>query len=158
MEVARITVTGEDADRIAPELVERKADQVRRSINKFGVRNVHKLEGEGFAYLTYERGSAHEDDWLVVSLLVETVDDRTRTVTVFVGGGGEGAFKWEELTMKRIIQGPESVGEAGRFLKIVEWVERVAESLDLAVDADWLTEKDRSIEAKVRNELFGSGS
>lgn len=157
MEAARITVTGEDADRIASELVERKADEARRSINKRGVRNVHRFEGEGFTYLTYERGSAHEDDWLVVSLLVEAVDDRTRTVAVFVGGGGEGAFKWEEVSLKRITDGPESVGEAGRFFGVVEEVERVAESLDLTVEADWITDEDRSIGAKVRNELFGSG-
>lgn len=158
MEAARITVTGEDVDRIASELVETKAEEARRSINKRGVRNIHRFDGEGFTYLTYERGSVHEESWLVVSLLVEAVDDRTSTVAVFVGGGGEGPFKWEDLSLKRITEGPESAGEAGRFFSVVREVERIAESLDLAVEADWITEKDRSIAAKVENELFGSGN
>jgi hypothetical protein len=94
MEACNLILRGPEADAFADSFLETKATEAKRSLNKRGVRNVHRYKSDGFAQITYEQGSASDDSWPMVSLLVETVDDRTRTV-VFVGG--EEAFKLEEI-------------------------------------------------------------
>jgi hypothetical protein len=142
MEATTLTVRGENAPRLAEALVEAKATESERSINKCGVRNIHQYRGDGFTQLAYERGSSHSNSWLQVSILVETVDDRTATVVVFVGGGGEGPFKLEEITARRIVHGEQSVGQAGRFVTVLRDVKKVCESLDLDVETQYEKETD----------------
>jgi hypothetical protein len=156
MEASHITVRGENVDRLASTLIEDKATESKRSINKRGVRNIHKYEGDGFTQLAYERGSAHEDSWLVVSVLVERVDDRTSDVVVLVGGGGEGPFKLEEVSMRRLLRGEGSVGEAGRFGTVLEDVKGACESLDLEIVTQWETDTETSTSAKVERKIFDS--
>lgn len=156
MEASRVTFSGETADRFAAALVEAKAAECKRSINKWGVRNIHTFEGEGITQLAYERGSAHESSWLMVSVLVEQVDPRTCTVVVLVGGGGEGPFKLEEITMRRIVRGEDTVGQAGRFATVLRDVNEVAESLDLDVDTGWKTDAEASSTAKLERKIFDS--
>jgi hypothetical protein len=156
VESSRITFRGENAHRFADAFVESKAEERKRSINKRGVRNIHRFEGDGFTQVAYERGSAFEDSWLMVSVLVERSDDRTCTVVVFVGGGGEGPFKLEEVSMRRVLRGEESVGEAGRFETVLRDVKRVAESLDLAVATEWASEGDESLTATLERKIFDS--
>ncbi|MDG5775433.1 hypothetical protein VB773_11170 [Haloarculaceae archaeon H-GB2-1] len=133
MEVTTITLQGDDVDQFAAELLQRKASQAD-SLNKRGVRNLHKYEGDGFTQFSYERGSAYENSWLMVTVLVELVDDRRCTVAVFVGGGGEGPFKLEEFTLRRF-RDSETFGERGRFGTVLKDVEAVRESLGLQVEA-----------------------
>lgn len=156
MEASRITFSGDQADRFAETLVESKAEESKRSINKWGVRNIHKFEGEGITQLAYERGSAYDDSWLMVSVLVEQLDDETCTVVVLVGGGGEGPFKLEEISMRRVFRGEDSFGQAGRFATVLEDVNQVAESLDLNVDTEWKTDTETSMTAKLEKKIFDS--
>jgi hypothetical protein len=134
METTTVTVRGTDADRFATALVDRTAEQAN-SLNKRGVRNVHRYEGDGFTQISYERGSAHENSWLMVTILVDAVDEQTRTVAVFVGGGGEGPFKLEEFTMRRFLKS-DTFGEKGRFGTILRDIEQVCDSLDLELVAE----------------------
>ena len=157
MESSHLTFRGESAHRFADALVEAKAQERERSINKRGVRNVHRFDGDGHTQVAWERGAAFEDSWLMVSVLVERGDDRTCTVVVFVGGGGEGPFKLEEVSMRRLLQGEESVGEAGRFATVLRDVKRVADSLDLTVTNEWASETDRSLTATLERKIFDSG-
>jgi hypothetical protein len=137
MEGSALTVHGEAVDRLADAFVEEKATQSERSLNKRGVRNIHRYGGDGFTHVTYERGAAHSDAWVVVSVLFERVDETTSTVVVLVGGGGEGPFKIEELTVTRLLQGDDSVGQAGRFATVLADVTGVCASLDLSVETTW---------------------
>lgn len=137
MEAAALRVHGEDADRFADRFVESKASERRRSLNQRGVRNIHRYGGDGFTHVSYERAAAHENSWLLVSVLIEQVDARTVTVVLNVGGGGEGPFKLEELKARRLLRDEESFGESGRFLDVLEDVSDVCAALDLDVDVTW---------------------
>lgn len=66
MEASNLRLHGEDTDPFAETLLESKATEARRSLNKRGVRNIHRYEGDGFTQLTYERAAAYEDSWLMV--------------------------------------------------------------------------------------------
>ena len=146
---------GEEADRFADALVESRAAEVKHSINKRGVRNIHRYEGDGFTHLAYERAAAYEDSWLVVSVLVERVDERTSTVAVLVGGGGEGPFKLEEISARRLLRGEEAVGQAGRFATVLRDIESVIDSLDLDVETEWQTDTE-SLTGKLERKIFDS--
>lgn len=156
MEASRITVRGENVDRLADALVESKARTAERTLNKRGVRNVHRYDGNGFTQLAYERAAAYEDSWLMVSVVVETVDERTRTVVVLVGGGGEGPFKLQEITLRRLRRGEEAVGEAGRFGTVLRDIKKVCDSLDLTVETRWESETEQRITTKIAGEIFDS--
>lgn len=156
MEAINLTVRGENADQVADAFVDAKAAEVRRSINKRGVRNVHRYDGDGFTQVVYERGSSYENSWLVVSVVVERVDEQESTVVLFVGGGGEGPFKMEEVTLRRIRQGEESVGQAGRFATVLRDLEAVFESLELTVTTEWESETESSMTRKIAREIFDS--
>jgi hypothetical protein len=156
MEASHITVRGENVDRLAGTLIEDKATESKQSINKRGVRNIHKYEGDGVTQLAYERGAAYEDSWLMVSILVERIDDRTARVSVLVGGGGRGPFKLEEISMRRLLRGEGSVGEAGRFGTVLEDVKRACESLDLEIITQWETDTESSMSAKIERKIFES--
>jgi hypothetical protein len=112
--------------------------------------------GPGFTQIAYERGSTYDDSWLMVSVLVETVDDRTRTVVAFVGGGGEGPFKMEEFSIRRLQAGEEAVGQAGRFATVLRDIEQVCAELEVTVETTWEAETEDSISAKVKREIFDS--
>lgn len=137
MEGSALTVHGENVDRFPDVFVEQKATQSQRSLNKRGVRNIHRYAGDGFTCVTYERASAHADAWVMVSVLFEQVDAETGTVVVLVGGGGEGPFKLEELSMTRLLEGNDAVGQAGRFATVLRDVRGVCTDLDLTVEAEW---------------------
>ena len=156
MEACNLTLRGPDADAFADSFLETKAMEGKRSLNKRGVRNIHRYEGTGFTQIAYERGSAYDESWLMVSVLVETVDDRTRTVVVLVGGGGEGPFKMEELSLRRLREGEGAVGQAGRFATVLEDIERVCAELEVTVETTWETETADSISAKLKREIFSS--
>jgi hypothetical protein len=158
MEATRLGISGERVDRFATAFVESKAEQSTRSLNKRGVRNIHTYAGTdgGFTGIAYERGSAHDPSWVMVSILVEQVDDHTGNVVVFVGGGGRGPFKLEEVSMRRVLQGEESVGQAGRFGTVLEDVREVCESLELRVTTEWESETESSMATKIAHKLFDS--
>lgn len=156
MEASHLAIRGEQADRFAAELVESKARAVRRSINKRGVRNIHTYDGEGFTQLVYERAAAYEDSWLMVSVLVEELDDRTCSVAIYVGGGGRGPFKLEEISARRLLRGEGSVGQAGRFATVLRDVRGVCESLELTVDTLSETEPAPGVAAAVERKVFDS--
>lgn len=156
MQSSRITFRGENAGRFAEAFVDSKAEERRRSINKRGVRNIHRFESDGVTQIAYERGAAFEDSWLMVSILFEQTDDRTCTVVVLVGGGGEGPFKLEEVSVRRVLEGEESVGEAGRFATVLRDVKRVADSLELAVVTKWTSETEQSLTAALERKIFDS--
>lgn len=120
----------------------KRATQSERLLNKRGVRNIHRYEGDGFIYLTYERGAATESSWVVVSLLAEQVDNPTATVVLLVGGGGD-PFKVEEMSMIKIVQGEDAVGQAGRFRAVLEDINRLCDSLELTVETDWRPDSNR---------------
>ena len=149
MEAAALTLSGENAERFAERFVGSKANESRTSLNQRGVRNIHRYEGEGFTHVSYERAAAHEDSWLVISVLAERVDDRTTTVVVKVGGGGEGPFKLEELTTRRFLRDEEEFGESGRFVDVLEEITDVCASLDLDVEVTW----DSSLESSTLRAL-----
>jgi hypothetical protein len=46
MEVSHVTLHGDGADRFADAFVDTEATEQKRSINKRGVRNIHRFEGE----------------------------------------------------------------------------------------------------------------
>lgn len=154
MEASRLTVRGEDAGRVGIEFLDTKAREAERSLNKRGVRNIHRYGGDGFTQVAYEQGSVYDESWVMVSVLVERVDDRTSTVVVFVGGGGRGPFKLEEVSLRRIRRGEGSVGEAGRFGTVLADLRDVVESLDLEVVTEWESETEPSIGAKIAREVF----
>jgi len=156
MEAATLTLNGPDADRFAAAFLDSKATEAKRSFNKRGVRNIHRHRGDGFTHITYERGAAHEKSWVVVSLLVDVADGETATVTVQVGGGGEGPFKFEEISPRRILRGEEAVGQAGRFATVLEDVESVCSALDLSVETEWESETDQSAAAALQRKIFES--
>lgn len=154
MEAANLTLRGADADRFAGVFLESKAEAAQRSINKRGVRNIHRYQGAGFTHITYERAAAHESSWLVVSLLVEQQDKDRCTVVVSVGGGGEGPFKLEELSPRRLLKGEESVGQAGRFGTVLEDVARVCSELSLTVETEWESETDATAALAIQRKIF----
>ncbi|WP_276273218.1 hypothetical protein [Haloarcula litorea] len=156
MEAANLTLRGPDADRFASAFVEAKAEETRRSFNKRGVRNIHRYRGDGFTHVAYERGSAHENSWVVVSLLVEPVDEETATVVVQVGGGGEGPFKLEEISPRRLLEGEEAVGQAGRFATVLEDVESVCSDLELSVETEWESETEQDVARTLQRKIFDS--
>lgn len=156
MEASNLTLHGDDADRFAQAFVESKVRESRRSINKRGVRNIHRCRGDGFTQIAYERAAAYEDSWLMVSLLVEESDDNRSTVTVLVGGGGEGPFKFEAVTVRRILQGEQSVGQAGRFVTVLEEINQVCESLDLTVETEWESDVEESTARAIQQKIFES--
>lgn len=142
MEGTALTISGDGIDRFPDAFVEQKATQSERSLNKRGVRNIHRYAGDGFTHVTYERGSAHSDAWVMVSVLFEQVDTGTGTVVVLVGGGGEGPFKVEELSMTRLLEGNDAVGQAGRFATVLRDVRDVCTDLDLMVETEWEGERE----------------
>jgi len=156
MEASRLTIRGEQADRFAETIIDAKTRERKRSINKRGVRNIHKYQGDGFTQLTYERAAAHEDSWVMVSVLVEAVDTETRTVVAFVGGGGKGPFKLEEVSMRRVLRGEDAVGEAGRFGTVLKDIKRVIDDLELTVVTEWETDTEASMTAKIEQKIFDS--
>ncbi len=141
MEGCTLTVRGDDPDRLPAAFVETRASEADRSLNRRGVRNIHRYRGDGFVHVVYERGAARSDDWVTVTLLYDRVDDRTGTVAVFVGGGGEGPFKLDELSMDRLLEGTEAVGAAGRFATVLDDVESVCDDLGLSVETTWRGER-----------------
>jgi len=153
MEAVSVTVRGADADRLAEAFVASKARETR-SLNKRGVRNIHRYEGEGFTKVTYERAAAFEKSWVMVSLVVEFVDERTSTVVLCVGGGGEGPFKLEELSLRRLTKGEEEVGQAGRFATVLEDLRDVCDSLDLSVSVEWETETETRTARKITRKIL----
>jgi hypothetical protein len=156
MESVSLTLCGEEASRFADVFVERTAESADRSLNKWGARSLHRYDGGGFTQFVYERGSAHQNDWVMLSVLAETVDAETCAVVVFVGGGGEGPFKLEDLNVTRLLRGRDAVGEAGRVATVLRDVERVAESLGLEVTTEWASEREpESPVERLANELFG---
>lgn len=156
MEASRLTVSGENVDQLAETLIESKATTSARSLNKRGARNVHRYDGDGFTQYTYERAAAYENSWLMVSVLVERVDDETATVVVFVGGGGEGPFKLEEISSRRIFKGEEAVGETGRFETVLRDVRGACESLDLDVETEWESDTEQRLGVTVAKKIFDS--
>jgi hypothetical protein len=154
MEVCHLRIRGENADQFAQAFVESKATEGKRSLNRRGVRNIHRYQGDGFTQVAYERAAAYEDSWLLVSVLVERVDEETGTVVLFVGGGGEGPFKLEELSMRRIFQGEQSVGQAGRFADVLKDIEELCESLDLEVETRLESTPESSTVRKIASKLF----
>lgn len=156
MEASHVTVRGEKVDRLDETLIEEKATESERSLNKWAARNVHKYEGDGITQLTYERGAAHEPSWLMVSFLVEQLDDRTATVAVFVGGGGRGPFKLEEVTTRRVLRGEDSVGESGRFGTVLADLEDACTALDLTVTTRWDSGEDLTLTQELEQKVFDS--
>lgn len=156
MEASHIAVRGENVDRLAAALIDSKATESKRSINKRGVRNIHTYEGDGFTHLAYERAAAYENSWVMVSILVEQIDDRTCAVFTLVGGGGEGPFKLEEISMRRILHGEESVGEMGRFGTVLKDIKQVCDSLDLEIVSQWETDTESSMIATLEKKIFDS--
>lgn len=154
MQASRLKLRGDDADRFADSFLESKAEEAKRSLNMRGVRNIHKYGGDGFTQIAYERASNWEEAWLMVSVLVEVEDDSTCTLAIFVGGGGEGAFKMEELPIRRILRGEAETGEAGRFVDVLEDVKRVVDSLELEVDTEWKTETERNMWFTMEKKIF----
>lgn len=156
MEAATLTLHGDGAGRFAEAFVESKAEQAERSLNSRGVRNIHRVGGDGYTQIAYERGSAHDPSWLVVSLLVERVDERTVRVVLMVGGGGSGPFKLEEVSLKRVVEGEEAVGQAGRFASVLRDVDAVASALDLDVETEWAAESESELFATLGRKIFDS--
>lgn len=154
MQASRLKLRGEDVDRFAEAYLESKAEEVRNSLNMRGVRNIHRYGRNGLTQIAYERASKWEDAWLMVSVLVDVEDDRTCTVALFVGGGGKGAFKMEEMPMRRILGGEDATGEAGRFVEVLEDVEEVVDSLALEVDLEWKTETERTRWLTIEKKIF----
>lgn len=138
----------------AATFVDRKAAEVSRSINKRGARNVHRYRGDGVTHVTYERAASRTNDWLLVSLLIESVDAESINLVVTVGGGGEGPFKFEEVSVRRLLSDEESFGESGRFLGVLEQVRDVCESLGLSVDTTWQSEIESDTTTAVERKLF----
>ncbi|WP_424000328.1 hypothetical protein ACOZ4I_13360 [Haloarcula salina] len=104
--------------------------------------------------LTYERGSVSDESWLMVALLVDTVDEQTSTVVVSVGGGGEGPFKMEDVSIRRLREGEKAVGQAGRFGAVLQDVKQVCDELALSVETTWESEPPESIYTTLKRELF----
>lgn len=91
---------------------------------------------------------------MLVSLLIESVDAETINLVVTVGGGGEGPFKFEEVSVRRLLSDEESFGESGRFLGVLEQVRDVCESLGLSVDTTWQSEIESDTTTAVERKLF----
>ncbi|WP_324759384.1 hypothetical protein [Haloarcula montana] len=154
MEAANLTLHGPDADRFADAFLDSKTETAKRSLNKRSARNIHRYRGDGFTQITYERAAAYESSWVVISLLVEEVDDEMATVVVFVGGGGEGPFKLEELSPRRLLRGEESVGQAGRFATVLEDVAAVCSELSVSVETEWESETEQSVARTIQRKIF----
>ncbi|MBX0325078.1 hypothetical protein EGH21_18780 [Halomicroarcula sp. F13] len=154
MKATTLTLRGESAHRFADAFVDEKADESRRSLNKRGVRNIHRYEGTDVTQIAYERASAHLDSWLLVSLLLEPVDEETATLVVMLGGGGEGPFKLDEVTLKRVLEGEEAVGATGRLATVLKDVRAVCELLDLDVETEWESDADAGLAEKFVAEIF----
>lgn len=135
MEVRKLTLRGDAVDQVASTLVEERATEANRSINKLGVENVTRYRGEGFTLLAFEQSAAYKDDWVMVSVLIEQVDERTATAAVLVGGGREGPYRIldveQRLTRREV--GEEGYGEAGRLGSVVENIETVCATLGVDV-------------------------
>jgi len=156
MEAIRLELRGADVDRFAETLVERMAERQRRSLNMRIARNIHRYEGEGVTQLSFEIPSAYQPSWLMVSILVERVDETTSTVVVFLGGAGEGLFKLERFSARRLLGGEDSVGEPMRLTKVLREMDDVADTLDLAVETQWQGESESSTVRTVSEKIFGA--
>lgn len=156
MEAAALTLHGEDAADFVDRFVESKANASRGSINQRGVRNIHRYAGDVFTHVSYERAAASENSWLMVSLLVERVDDRTVTVVLKVGGGGEGPFKLEELKLRRLLRDEADYGEAGRFRDVLADIDAVCTDLDLSVDVTWDSSPESDTLRALEEKVFGA--
>jgi len=154
MEAANLTLRGPDADQFVSAFLDAKTSEARTSLNKRGVRNIHRYRGDGFTQITYERGAAHEDSWLVVSVLADQVDAETCRLAIFVGGGGEGPFKLEALSARRLLSGEESVGQAGRFATVLEDIEAVCSELSLSVETEWESETEQDVATTLQRKIF----
>lgn len=138
MEVETVTLRGERVDQVAATLVEEKATESSRTINKLGVSNVQRYRGDGFTLLAWEQASAYRDHWVMVSLLVHQIDDRTATTVVFVGGGREGPFRILDLEQRitRRTVGEDEYGESGRLGSVVDSIEEACAELGVEVERD----------------------
>ena len=156
MEAIRLELRGQAVDRFADTLVERMAERQRRSLNMRIARNVHRYEGEGVTQVAFEVPSAYQPSWLMVSVLVERVGETRSTVVVLLGGAGEGLFKLEELSPRRLLRGEDSVGEPMRLTKVLRRMNDVAEELDLVVETQWHGESESSTIRTVSEKIFGA--
>lgn len=138
MEIQTLTARGDAVDRIAASLVEEKATESARSISKLGVENVHRYRGEAFTLLAFEQTAAYKDDWVMVSVVVDRIDDRTAEIVVFVGGGRDGPFQIPDLEQRltRREVGEDAYGESGRLGSVVETIEQVCAELDVEVTGE----------------------
>jgi hypothetical protein len=158
MEATRLQINGDGVDQFVDAFVESKATASERSLNKRGVRNVTRYDGGGddggFTLVSYERGAVYDESWVTVTVLVETLDAQTATVVLLVGGGGQGPFKFEEFSARRIVKGEESVGQAGRFGTVLSDIEDICATLEVDVTTEWESDTESSMATKVAHELF----
>jgi hypothetical protein len=75
---------------------------------------------------------------------------------VLLGGAGEGVFKLEELSPRRLLRGEDSVGEPMRLTKVLRKMDDVAEELDLVVETQWHGESESSTIRTVSEKIFGA--
>lgn len=138
MEVRTLTLRGDAVDSVADALVQERATESGRTINRLGVENVTRYAAGEFTLLAFEKASAYRDDWVMVAVLVEQVDERTANVAVLVGGGREGPYDIldieQRLTRRGV--GEEEYGESGRLGSVVGTIEEVCRELDVDVEAD----------------------
>lgn len=156
MEACKLLLRGENATEFADEFVAAKADERRHSLNMRGVRNIHTYESGPVTQVVYERAAVRDPSWLMVSLLVEELDEESCRLALFVGGGGEGPFKLEEMSVPRLIRGEEDFGESGRFGTVIEDVREVAGSLGLDVEPEWPTVEEKEISEKMLDKATDS--
>lgn len=138
MEIRTLRLRGDAVGRVPDTLVEEKATESARSITKMGVENIHRVRGYGFTILAFEQTAAYKEDWVMVSVLFNRIDERTTKVVVLVGGGREGPFRnfslEKRLTRREV--GEENYGEAGRLGSVIRTIEEVCTELDVDVTVD----------------------
>jgi hypothetical protein len=155
METSSLTLHGDAAERVPETLVEETATVGARSINKLGVDNVHRYRGDGMTLLAYEQSAAYREAWVMVAILFEPVDETTSRAVVLVGGGAR--RRWARGTVpdqeprtaarslgltdgpageNRWLVGEEADGETGRLGSVVERIEDVCETLDVALELE----------------------
>lgn len=157
MEATNLTLRGEEATEFADSFVGTKVEEMKRSINRRGARNIHRYEGDGFTQIAYERAAPNVDDWVMVSIVVDVQDQHTLSVTVMIGGSGEGPFKIEETALAKLMEDDEFIGQAGRFNAVLRKIRRVCDGLELDVSVAWEGDREPTTAVeKLAGRLFES--
>jgi len=129
MEYGTITVRGDDVERLMSELTGPGMGSEKT-----------RYRTDDFAVLAWERWDAwRTNSDLMVAVVMDVEDERTCTLAVMAGGGGEGALGLDWSVTSAIaesVTGKERSAETAAFEEAIEDIEETCESLGLEIETE----------------------